>query len=139
LARPSSAELTSSFAVVHESVAEEFLSILKSNMPGLCASGNPADKAPLRGLFTEASAKRIKEIVDDALSKGAEIAAGSADVKGNVVQPLLLKGVTSKMRIYREEMFGPVFSLLTFETEEEALFIANDHDCELQFPSTSRR
>ncbi|ORY88424.1 aldehyde dehydrogenase [Leucosporidium creatinivorum] len=115
-------------AIVHESVAEEFLSILKSNMPGLCASGNPDDKAPLRGLFTEASAKRIKELIDDALSKGAEVAAGTADVKGNVVQPLLLKGVTSSMRIYKEEVFGPVFSLLTFKTEEEAVVIANDHD-----------
>lgn len=67
-------------------------------MPNVSASGDPADKAPLRGLFTEASAKRVKEIVDDALSKGAEVAAGSADVKGNVVQPLLLKGVTSDMR-----------------------------------------
>ncbi|KAK4705364.1 hypothetical protein P7C70_g838, partial [Phenoliferia sp. Uapishka_3] len=116
-------------AIVHESIVDEFLSLVTAHAPNVRASGDSTDEgASLRGLFTEASATRVKEIVADALGKGAKVAAGSADVKDNVVQPLLLSGVTSDMQIYKEEMFAPVFSVLTFKTEEEAVFIANDHD-----------
>ncbi|KAL8278624.1 hypothetical protein RQP46_008916 [Phenoliferia psychrophenolica] len=115
-------------AIVHESIVDEFISLIKAHAATVRASGDPNEQVSLRGLFTDASATRVKAIVADAISKGAKIAAGSADVKDNVVQPLLLSGVTSDMLIYKEEMFAPVFSVLTYKTEEEAIFIANDHD-----------
>ncbi|CEQ41633.1 SPOSA6832_03370 [Sporobolomyces salmonicolor] len=120
--------MASQSAIVHESVADKFLEIFGAKVPR--ASGNPDDKeAALRGLFTHASAQRVKEIVDDALSKGAKVVVGEENkIEGNVVQPMLLKGVTEEMRIYREEMFAPVFSILTFKTEEQAIHYANDHD-----------
>ena len=142
--------MASQTAIVHESIADEFLALISAHSPNVAASAtSETDGASLRGLFTETSANRVREIVADALAKGAKVAAGSADVKGNVVQPLLLSGVTSDMRIYKEEMFAPVFSMLTCtlpgafflssaelmlpvqradKTEEEAIFIANDHD-----------
>lgn len=82
-------------AIVHHSIHDQFLELIKAHSPSLSAA--PCD-APLRGLFTQASADRVREIVDDAIAKGAEVAAGSYEIKGNVVQPLLLKGVTSDMR-----------------------------------------
>ncbi|GAA5869010.1 hypothetical protein JCM1840_000442 [Sporobolomyces johnsonii] len=120
--------MASQSAIVHESIADKFLEIFGAKVPR--ASGDVNDKeAALRGLFTHASAQRVKEIVDDALSKGAEVAVGERNkVEGNVVQPMLLKGVTEEMRIYREEMFAPVFSILTYKTEEQAIRYANDHE-----------
>ncbi|KAM0791831.1 hypothetical protein ACM66B_004090 [Microbotryomycetes sp. NB124-2] len=111
--------------IVHESIAEQFKTKIASETKRLSAA---ATNAPLRGLFTEASAKRVKEIVDDALSKGAEVAAGTYQVESNIVQPIMLDKVNETMRIYREEMFSPVFSIVTFKIEEEAIRIANDHE-----------
>ncbi|GAA5973197.1 hypothetical protein JCM11641_006318 [Rhodosporidiobolus odoratus] len=113
-------------AIVHESVVDEFTALLTANYPR--AAPNGENGAQLRGLFTEASAKRVEEAVEDALGKGAEIVAGEQKREGNVVQPVLLKGVTAEMRVYREEMFAPVFSILTFKDDEKALHYANDHE-----------
>jgi acyl-CoA reductase-like NAD-dependent aldehyde dehydrogenase len=85
-------------AIVHESVVDKFLQLLTDKYPR--ASADPTDGAALRGLFTTVSANRVKEIVDDALSKGAKIVAGEHKVEGNVVQPVLLANVTEEMRAY---------------------------------------
>ncbi|KAM0750932.1 aldehyde dehydrogenase [Meredithblackwellia eburnea MCA 4105] len=114
--------------IVHESIADRFLGLIKAHSPNVKASKNSQDAGTLRGLFTNASAKRVQTITEDALSKGATVAAGTAGFENNVVQPILLSNVTPEMQIYREEMFAPIFSLLTFKTEEEAITIANDHD-----------
>lgn len=87
-----------------------------------------SDGAALRGLFTAASAERVKGAIDDALSKGAKIVAGENKLEGNVIQPCLLRDVTDDMRIYREEMFAPVFSVLTFSDDAKAIHYANDHE-----------
>lgn len=113
---------------------------LKLQLISLSLPGKPEDKAALRGLFSDASADRVNGIIKDAIDKGASVGAGSwkEGDKGNVVQPLMLLGVTPAMRIYREELFSPVFSLLSYKTEEEAIQIANDHECEyfIFFPSS---
>lgn len=132
--------------IVHESVADELLALIKAHAPNVTASGSDADGAPLRGLFNDASASRVEDIVKDALSKGAVVAAGSAGFAGNVVQPIMLTGVTAAMRtfpplphlssltsinptgLHKEESFAPVFSFCTFKTEEEALRLANDNE-----------
>lgn len=114
-------------AIVHESIADKFLALLTDKYPS-ASKASPDDGTALRGLFTQASAERVKGAVDDALSKGAQIVAGENRLEGNVIQPVLLKGITPEMRIYREEMFAPVFSVITFKTDEEAVKYANDHD-----------
>ncbi|GAA5892209.1 hypothetical protein JCM6882_003611 [Rhodosporidiobolus microsporus] len=114
-------------AIVHESVVDKFSALLTAQWPRASADSE-SDGAALRGVFTAGSAKRVGEAIEDALGKGAQVAAGSPKVEGNVVQPVLLKGVTEDMRIYREEMFAPVFSLLTFKDDEKAIFYANDHE-----------
>ncbi len=119
-------------AIVHESIADKFLALLTDKYPS-ASKASPDDGTALRGLFTQASAERVKGAVDDALSKGAQIVAGENRLEGNVIQPVLLKGITPEMRIYREEMFAPVFSVITFKTDEEAVKYANDHDCQFAF------
>lgn len=113
-------------AIVHESIVDDFLKLLTADFPR--ASASLDDGAALRGLFTAASAERVQGAIEDALSKGAKIAAGENKREGNVIQPCLLRDVTDDMRIYREEMFAPVFSVLTFRDDEQALRYANDHE-----------
>ncbi|GAA5928478.1 hypothetical protein JCM3775_000623 [Rhodotorula graminis] len=113
-------------AIVHESIVDDFLKLLTADFPR--ASASLDDGAALRGLFTAASAERVQGAIEDALSKGAKIVAGENKREGNVIQPCLLRDVTDDMRIYREEMFAPVFSVLTFRDDEQALRFANDHE-----------
>lgn len=122
-------------AILHESIADKFVDLFSAKFPK--ASNEPSSQ--MRGLFTEGSADRTHEILEDALSKGAKIVCGpeqtdSSKESGNIVQPRLLKGITEEMKIYREEMFSPTFSLLTFKTDAEAIKMANDHDCASQAP-----
>ena len=114
--------------IAHFSIKTPLLALLKERIDSTSASADLDSAAQLRGLFSTASAARVQAAVEDALAHGATIAAGRFSVEGNVVQPLLLQNVTPACKIYRDEMFGPVFSLLEFETEEEAIEIANDND-----------
>jgi succinate-semialdehyde dehydrogenase/glutarate-semialdehyde dehydrogenase len=66
--------------------------------------------------------------IDDAVSKGAcAIAGGRRSVMGgSFIEPTILTGVTDDMRVFREEIFGPVAPLFKFKTEEQAIAMAND-------------
>jgi len=87
--------------IVHESVKDKLLSLIKAHVTTVKASKDLAAGTKLRGLFKPEAAQRVKDCVDDALAKGATVAAGEYGFDGNVVQPLLLEGVTSDMRIYK--------------------------------------
>ena len=83
------------------------------------------DQGPL--IDSKALAK-VEEHIQDALSKGAKIAFGGKRhaLGGSFFEPTVLTGVTSSMAVAREETFGPVAPLFRFETEDEAIRMAND-------------
>lgn len=117
--------------IVHESVADDLVYELKQLVEKQVI-GNPLDASTTLGSLV---AKRQQTLVEsqlqDALDKGAKIAAQKAvprEFKGAFVQPTLLKGITKEMRVWSEEVFGPVFPVVTFQTEEEAVALANDTD-----------
>lgn len=83
------------------------------------------DKHGLRSLFSSASADRLKVLYEDAVSKGAKVVVGEAGFDGALVQPIMLAPVDENMKIYTEETFGPVLSLITFNSVDEAIEIAN--------------
>jgi len=68
----------------------------------------------------------VKELVDDAVSNGATLHCGGPDEP--FYRPAVLTGVTHEMRIMREEIFGPVLPIVTVESEEEAIALANDSE-----------
>jgi len=84
--------------------------------------------APLGGLISQAAGSRVKDLVQNALDQGANILAGNFDVKGAVVQPLVLDGVKDDMDIFHQESFGPTVALFEFDTVDEAIRLANDTD-----------
>ena len=74
---------------------------------------------------------KIINLIKDGISEGATLAAGGPDLpnnlnKGYFIKPTIFTNVTNKMQIAKKEIFGPVLSIIPFETEEEAITIAND-------------
>lgn len=111
--------------MVHSSVAAKFQQLFKEEADRAYKASKPA-------LITSASAKRNRALVQDALSKGAQLLhgdAGSTSLEGDVATKMtatVLGGINTEMKLYATESFGPVVSLFTFESEEEALRLAND-------------
>ena len=79
-------------------------------------------------LIDAAAVKKVEEHIADALSKGAKVVVGGARhaLGGTFFQPTVLAFVTSKMLVSREETFGPLAPIFRFETEDEAVELAND-------------
>ncbi|MCW2241025.1 acyl-CoA reductase-like NAD-dependent aldehyde dehydrogenase [Azospirillum canadense] len=79
-------------------------------------------------LINAQAVSKVQELVDDAIAKGATLTAGGKRhaFGPNHFEPTVLTGVTTDMRVAREEIFGPVTPLFRFDTEDEAVRIANN-------------
>jgi acyl-CoA reductase-like NAD-dependent aldehyde dehydrogenase len=115
--------------IVHESIADKLTSELGEIIKSLKV-GNPLDPTnDLGSLVAKRQKDLVEEQLDDALAKGAKIIASAdlpAGLQGAFVAPTLIKNITKDMRVWREEVFGPVFPVVTFKTEKEAVELAND-------------
>ncbi|WP_370942097.1 aldehyde dehydrogenase [Amycolatopsis sp. cg5] len=112
--------------LVHRSVAEEFTVRLAAKVAGL-PHGDPADQSTVVGpLITESAARRVSELVAEAVADGARVRAGGGEREGTRYPATVLDGVTPRMRIFREEIFGPAVTVITVEDDDEAVSIAND-------------
>ncbi len=110
--------------IVDESIANTFVEKFAAKARSL-PHGNPREHVILGSLVNKEAALRNKELLDDAVAKGARVAAGG-DFNGTVVSATVLDRVTPAMRIYSEESFGPVKSVIRVKGVEEAIKIAND-------------
>jgi acyl-CoA reductase-like NAD-dependent aldehyde dehydrogenase len=116
--------------LVHESIRDALLeqvARVAREMP----PGDPLDPATTLGaLVDEAQTLRVLDYIDAGRHEGAHLAMGGRRVRtdsgGCYVEPTVFDGVRQQMRIAREEIFGPVLSVLTFRETDEALRIAND-------------
>jgi len=113
--------------IVDQSVAEEFLKQFAVKMATLKAGDPRTGSYPLGAMISREAALRVKGLVEDAVAKGATLVAGF-ELDDIVMQPTLLDGVTSAMRIYSEESFGPVAVVIRVDGIEEAISVANDSD-----------
>ena len=115
--------------LVQEGVAEEFSRKLVAAVTAGLILGNPMEAGVTTGpLIDEHAADGVRELIDDAVAKGARVLTGGgmSPLGRAYVQPTVLAGVNDSMRLYHEEIFGPVAPIFTFATEEEAIAIAND-------------
>ena len=114
--------------LVQESIAEELLPLLKARISRL-RLGDPLDKNTDIGAINSAEQlERIRELTDAGEAEGAERWSPACDLPGNGYwfAPTILTGVSQAHRVAREEIFGPVLSVLTFRTPEEAVAKANN-------------
>jgi len=114
--------------LVQDGVYDEFAAKLTAAVEAMKV-GNGVDEGVVQGpLINEAGIAKAQDHVDDAISKGASVAAGGKRhaLGGNFFEPTVLTDMTPDMIIAREETFGPVSPLFRFKTEEEAIAMSND-------------
>lgn len=114
--------------LLQESIVDEFIEKLQSRMAKIRV-GDPLDKnTDLGAINSSAQLAKIKEMSESGSKEGAQIwsAPCSLPTKGFWFAPTIFTGVTQAHRIAREEIFGPVLSVLTFRTPQEAIEKANN-------------
>lgn len=123
--------------VVDHRIADAFVDKFAARAQALKA-GNPRDERNTLGTLINAqSGEKLNSLLDDAVSKGARVAAGGK-AEGVVMQATVVDGVTRDMRLYREESFGPVVAVMRVSGDEEAIRIANDSEYGLSSAVFSR-
>ncbi|WAL65351.1 NAD-dependent succinate-semialdehyde dehydrogenase [Amycolatopsis cynarae] len=113
---------------VHSSVADEFVRRLAEEMSGMKAGHGTEDGVRVGPLINAAQRDKVSELVEDALNRGAQAVVGAKALpgKGFFYAPTVLTEVPPDARILREEVFGPVAPVTTFDTEDEAVRLADD-------------
>ncbi len=123
--------------IVVPEVAEEFVAKFTERAKALKA-GDPRDgKAPLGAVVDARTVEKVEALIADAVSKGATVTgAGAAD--GVLLPAQVVDKVTSDMRLYSEESFGPVVAILRARDEDDAVRLANDSEYGLSAAVFSR-
>ncbi|XP_032503350.1 succinate-semialdehyde dehydrogenase, mitochondrial isoform X4 [Phocoena sinus] len=112
---------------IHDSFVKKFAEAMKTNLH----VGNGFEERTTQGpLINEKAVEKVEKHVSDAISKGATVVTGGKrhQVGKNFFEPTLLSNVTRDMLCSQEETFGPVAPVIKFDTEEEAVAIANVAD-----------
>ncbi|OXE97646.1 aldehyde dehydrogenase (NAD+) [Flavobacterium araucananum] len=123
--------------LVPENRLEEVKKLIKEIVSNTIV-GNPKNETTAVGpMVSNKQYERVQNYIQIGIDEGAEILIGGLGKpegleKGNFVKPTVFINVNNKMRIAREEIFGPVLSVITYKTEEEAIEIANDTTYGLQ-------
>src|SRR5439155_18590484 len=110
------------------SIAEQFAEKLGERMGALKLGRGTEDDVKVGPLIDESQQQKVKELVDDAVSKGASTVVGGSipDGRGYFYEPTVLRNITDDARVLKEEIFGPVAPVKDFSSEEEAIAAAND-------------
>lgn len=115
--------------IVHESKLDEVLSALK-RVNQTKKVGDALDEGINIGpLVAKRQLDLLKKQMKDALDKGAKVIFGGKEpngLYGAYYEPTVLTNISFDMRVWKEEVFGPVLPIVTFKTEEEAIKLAND-------------
>jgi succinate-semialdehyde dehydrogenase/glutarate-semialdehyde dehydrogenase len=114
--------------LVQTSVAEDFTTKFKAAVRSLEMGNGDKEGVAVGPLIDQNAAASVCDFIDDAVSKGAKLIAGGArsPLGDCFVEPTILTNVSRNMRVFSEEIFGPVAPIFTFETEVEAIEMAND-------------
>jgi aldehyde dehydrogenase (NAD+) len=124
---------TPSRAIVHKSIIDDFVAHAREQIKKV-RFGNPFDPETTSApLISKRQMDKVLGFVESGRNEGATLVFGGdrpgGDLaNGNWVNPALFVDANNRMRIAREEIFGPVLTVIPFETEDEAIAIANDSD-----------
>ncbi|MBB3353717.1 aldehyde dehydrogenase [Rhizobium lentis] len=123
--------------IVVPEVAEEFVVKFTERAKALKAGDPREGKAPLGAVVDARTVEKVEALIADAVSKGATVTgAGAAD--GVLLPAQVVDKVTSDMRLYSEESFGPVVAILRAKDEDDAVRLANDSEYGLSAAVFSR-
>jgi succinate-semialdehyde dehydrogenase/glutarate-semialdehyde dehydrogenase len=118
---------------VQAGIYDDFCAAVKEAVDKFKVGDGLVDGTTLGPLISPAAVDRVASHVDDAIQKGARALTGGkrpdmpgALAKGNFYEPTVLADATPDMKIFREETFGPAVPIFKFDTEDEAIKLAND-------------
>lgn len=119
--------------LVHEKIYDRFLEAFKAQVKNVSKVGDPFEEQTFQGpQVTQAQYDRIMSFTNAGKAENATLECGGepfrgvGNGKGFFIQPTVFSNVSSKMRIYQEEVFGPFVAIARFSTEDEAIHMAND-------------
>lgn len=115
--------------LIQDEIFDSFVEKLTGAVKALKIGDGAACDVKIGPLINEPQLKKVAGLVDDAKGKGACIIHGGchlSDVGSLFYAPTIITNIQPNMKLYTEEVFGPVVSIIRFKTEEEALKIAND-------------
>ncbi len=117
--------------IIQESIKDEFIEILKAKVAKM-KYGNPMDNPDIGSLISRKDFEKVMNYIEIGKNEGAILVCGGRHhiedgcENGLVVEPTVFDNCTSEMTIVKEEIFGPVVTIQTFKTEQEAIDLAND-------------
>jgi succinate-semialdehyde dehydrogenase/glutarate-semialdehyde dehydrogenase len=114
--------------IVHEAVADEFAALVTERVQAFKVGRGTEEGVQIGPLINDDAVQKADTLVRDATERGAKVLTGGRpiDRPGTFYEPTVVAGVRPGSDILREEIFGPVLSIVTFGDEEEAVRIAND-------------
>lgn len=114
--------------IVHESLADEFAKRVTERVKSFRVGRGTEESVAIGPLIDDAAVAKASRLVRDAVDRGATLLTGGerVDAAGSFFQPTVIAGVRPGSEILREEIFGPVLSIVRFSDEDEAVRIAND-------------
>jgi len=115
---------------VHEAVADEFERLFAAKLAALVIGDPMHDDTQIGPLATESGRTDLEELLADAVAKGARVVTDGTrlDRPGFYYPPTLVTDITTDMRLYREEAFGPLAALYRVPDLPAAIELANDSD-----------
>jgi len=119
--------MTTGLVLVHQSVVEALTDKIVAKAKHLPVGDPTSGQVALGPIISRGQIERIHGIVKDSVSSGATLAAGGS-FDGPFYRPTVLTGVKPGMRAFDEEVFGPVVSIVVFDTDDEAVALANHNE-----------
>jgi len=121
--------IASNRILLHHAVHDEFLLRIVPRIQALTLGDGMKEGVELGPMINRKGVEKIQHLVSDALDKGAKLCFGvvpKSTSSSCFVQPMILSGVTSDMKLWNTEIFGPVVAIRSFQDDEEGLALAND-------------
>jgi succinate-semialdehyde dehydrogenase/glutarate-semialdehyde dehydrogenase len=117
---------------IQDTIYDEFVNAYVERANRLKLGFGKEEKPDMGPLVSKAAQNRMRSLVEDAISRGAQLKAGGKIPerfeKGYWFEPTVLSEVTPDMKVFKEEIFGPIAGFMPFHTEEEVIELANDTD-----------
>ncbi|KZN28719.1 hypothetical protein N480_08110 [Pseudoalteromonas luteoviolacea S2607] len=112
--------------LLHRNIKHQFIEMLKTRLSALTIGNGNSDDVDLGPLINSAAKQKALNLVLNAGQQGANVVYQGDSMQGNYMSPVILENVEQTMAIYCAEIFAPVVSVIEFETEEQAIQLANE-------------
>ena len=112
--------------IVHESIFDEVIDKLKKIAESQVIGESLDRNTTIGPLVNKKQLNTLTDQFDDAINKGAKVICGGKQLEEKYFEPTLLTNITKDMKVWKEEVFGPILPVTSFKTIEEAIELAND-------------